>query len=158
LNSPSIEQWSWDLKPKAHGADAEASKSLKQRHKELWTHNGSGPDRFLTISFAGARFADEAIFSGRTFARAADFNYTSFYYPPDFDGVINASQIDLTGAYIGIVPPGRPHWTFRSSTPIRLRALRKIAEDTKNHDLERDLYIEEPRPDAASICGKSSKS
>jgi hypothetical protein len=24
-----------------------------------------------------------------------------------------------------------------------LRALRKIAEETKNHDLERDLYIEE---------------
>ena len=26
---------------------------------------------------------------------------------------------------------------------MRLRALRKIAEETKNHDLERDLYIEE---------------
>ncbi len=26
---------------------------------------------------------------------------------------------------------------------VRLRALRKFAEDTKNHDLERDLYIEE---------------
>jgi deoxyribodipyrimidine photolyase len=27
--------------------------------------------------------------------------------------------------------------------PVRLRAIRKIVEETKNHDLERDLYIEE---------------
>jgi hypothetical protein len=35
------------------------------------------------------------------------------------------------------------HWTSDSKVPARLRAVEKIAEDTKNHDLERDLYIEE---------------
>jgi hypothetical protein len=29
-----------------------------------------------------------------------------------------------------------------SQIPVRLRAFRKIVEETKNHDLERDLYIE----------------
>jgi len=42
--------------------------------------------------------------------------------------------------------PKRPwtiYWTSDSGVPIRLRALRKLAEETKNHDLERGLYIEE---------------
>jgi uncharacterized protein YjbI with pentapeptide repeats len=34
-------------------------------------------------------------------------------------------------------------WTTDSDAAIRLRALRKLADETKNHDLERDLYIEE---------------
>ena len=51
-----------------------------------------------------------------------------------------------------------PYRVTQEPDPTTRDALRKIAEDTKNHDLERDLYIEEPRPDAASICGKSSKS
>jgi hypothetical protein len=73
----------------------------------------------------------------------ADFSDVRCYYPPDFDNVANVARIDFTGTHIGFVPPGRPHWTINSQIPIRLRALRKIAEETKNHDLERDLYIEE---------------
>jgi uncharacterized protein YjbI with pentapeptide repeats len=34
-------------------------------------------------------------------------------------------------------------WTTSSVVALRLRALRALAEATKNHDLERDLYIEE---------------
>jgi uncharacterized protein YjbI with pentapeptide repeats len=99
--------------------------------------------RFLNVSFADARFDGEANFSGCAFEQGADFGDVRFYYPPDFDGMTNAARIDFTGATIGFVRPGRLHWTFRSSVPVRLRALRKIAEETKNHDLERDLYIEE---------------
>lgn len=33
--------------------------------------------------------------------------------------------------------------TTNGRIPVRLRAFRKFAEETKNHDLERDLYIEE---------------
>jgi hypothetical protein len=53
-------------------------------------------------------------------------------------------RINFTGARIRFATP-KPwlHWTEGSRIPIRLRALRKIAEETKNHDLERDLYIEE---------------
>jgi hypothetical protein len=48
------------------------------------------------------------------------------------------------GAHIGFVPPGKLfHWTEDSRILVRLRAFRKVAEETKNHDLERDLYIEE---------------
>lgn len=54
------------------------------------------------------------------------------------------SHIDFTGVHIGFVPAGKLlHWTKDSQIPVRLRAFRKIAEETKNHDLERDLYIEE---------------
>jgi uncharacterized protein YjbI with pentapeptide repeats len=34
-------------------------------------------------------------------------------------------------------------WTTNSDVAIRLRAFRKLADETGNHDLERDLYIEE---------------
>jgi REP element-mobilizing transposase RayT len=55
----------------------------------------------------------------------------------------NARKIDFTGARIRFVPAGRwLHWTTDTQIPVRLRAFR-IAEETKNHDLERDLYIEE---------------
>ena len=75
---------------------------------------------------------------------AADFTNARFYSPPDFDAATKDARIDFTGAHIGFVPPGRLlHWTSDSKVPVRLRALRKIAEETKNHDLERDLYIEE---------------
>jgi hypothetical protein len=67
-----------------------------------WQH-----DRFLTISFANVRFDGEAIFSGRSFERTADFTNARFYYPPDFDAVTNASRIDFSGAHIGFVPPGK---------------------------------------------------
>lgn len=36
-------------------------------------------------------------------------------------------------------------WTTDSKTALKLRELRKLAEETKSHDLERDLYIEERR-------------
>ena len=43
-----------------------------------------------------------------------------------------------------LFPPARGFIGPRTAeVPVRLRALRKIAEETKNHDLERDLYIEE---------------
>ncbi len=118
--------------------------ALKDRHNELWTRYQSAPDRFPPISFANARFDGEAVFSGRSFERAADFTTARFYYPPDFDTATNTARIDFTGAYIRFAPPGKLiHWTKDSHILIRLRAFRKIAEETKNHDLERDLYIEE---------------
>jgi hypothetical protein len=122
----------------------EVGEAAKKRHEDSWTDSGSGPDRFLTISFTNARFDNEAVFSGRTFEGNADFTNARFYSPPSFDNVTNASRVDFTGAYIGFARPGKPlHWTNDSRIPVRLRAFRKFAEETKNHDLERDLYIEE---------------
>jgi hypothetical protein len=57
--------------------------------------------------------------------------------------------------------PGKRSWTSDSKIPIRLRALRKIAEETKNHDLERDLYIEERKAERGvniGIRGRESNS
>jgi hypothetical protein len=129
------EKWFMAFMPRA---------ALGHPHRGSKPLYGSGPDRFLTISFLHARFYGEADFSGRSFEQAANFTDARFYYPPDFDAAANVHRIDFTGAYIRFVPPGKLiHWTEDSHIPIRLRAFRKIVEDTKNHDLERDLYIEE---------------
>ncbi|WGJ13475.1 hypothetical protein QEV83_12290 [Methylocapsa sp. D3K7] len=116
---------------------------LNQLHEASWEVWDSGPDRFLAISFANTRFHGKADFSGRSFERTANFSSAHFYYPPDFDATTNASRIDFTGTQIGFVPAGKWACTKDSEVPVRLRAFRKIAEETKNHDLERDLYIEE---------------
>jgi hypothetical protein len=74
----------------------------------------------------------------------ADFTSARFYSPPVFDDAASANRIDFTGAHVGFAPRGSLiHWTKKSHIPFLLRAFRKIAEETKNHDLERDLYIEE---------------
>jgi hypothetical protein len=126
------------------GTDDEARTALEQRHKESWKLDGSGPNRFLTISFANARFDGEALFSRRSFKMRTNFTGARFYLPPGFNAAANLARIDFTGAQIGFVRRGKfLHWTKNSHIPVHLRSLRKVAEETKNHDLERDLYIEE---------------
>jgi hypothetical protein len=118
--------------------------ALEKRHREAWERYGLGPDRFSIITFASARFDGGANFSSRTFDPIADFTRARFYSPPIFDDAASANRIDFTGAHVGFAPRGSLiHWTKKSRIPFLLRAFRKIAEETKNHDLERDLYIEE---------------
>jgi hypothetical protein len=142
------EHWGTNVLPNVD-RNEEAQIILKKRHEDSWKLHASGPDRFLYISFVNARFDGEAVFPGRSFEWVADFTNARFYHPPDFDATTNASRIDFTGAHIGFVPPGkRPwtkYWTEDSRIPLRLRAIRKIAEDSKHHDLERNLYIDERR-------------
>lgn len=118
-------------------------KILKRR---IENHDLS-PNAFHGINFSGCVFVGIASFSGRHFDSTANFTSVQFHQPPDFVGATNLQRIDLTGARVGFVPPGwprlKPHWTEDSNVPIRLRAFRAVAEQTKNHDLERDLYIEE---------------
>jgi hypothetical protein len=135
-------KWATDL-AMADGMEVEAHVAFEKQHRETWKLEDSGPDRFLTISFANARFDGGAFFSRRSFEMRTNFTSARFYLPPDFDGVANVARIDFTGAQIRFALPGKWHWTTNSNVPVRLRAFRKIAEETKNHDLERDLYIEE---------------
>jgi Pentapeptide repeats (9 copies) len=76
----SNDQWS-----KHHVGDADEKGNevlaLAKRDKESWIGHGSGPDHFLTISFANARFDDVAYFNGRTFKRVANFTKARFYSP-----------------------------------------------------------------------------
>jgi hypothetical protein len=123
--------------------DAELA-TLEMRRKEQCKPRGSAPDRFLIISFRRARFDEDVSFDGRSFDKSADFTDARFHYPPGLHAATNVTRIDFTSAQIGFNPPGKQlHWTFDSAILTRLHALRKIAEETKNHDLERDLYIEE---------------
>jgi uncharacterized protein YjbI with pentapeptide repeats len=141
-----IDQWMVDVGERMIGGttDNNFRETLKQRCKALWQEYTTSPDQFAEISFADARFCRDVDFSGRSFTRFADFTGARFYRPPVFEGVTRVDRIDFTGAYIGFSSPHRLlQWNSDSLIPIRFRALRKVAEDTKNHDLERDLYIEE---------------
>ena len=143
FSGKSDEEWVRLVNTKLNAGN-ERSEYLQKQHKESWNDNGAGPDRFSNISFVNAHFFDSASFSNRSFDRIADFTTARFHKPPNFESIKNPSQIDFTGAKIRFVPPCKwLHWTTDSQIPLRLRALRKIADETKNHDLERDLYIEE---------------
>jgi uncharacterized protein YjbI with pentapeptide repeats len=105
-----------NLEARMREAKEEDRAALRKRHEDSWTGSGSAPDRILTISFTNARFENEAVFSVRTFEANANFTNASFYYPPDFDAVSNASRIDFTGAYISFVPP-RQTPSFNNKRP-----------------------------------------
>jgi hypothetical protein len=53
-----------------------------------------------------------------------------------------------------ILEPLARGWTTSSETALRLRALRTLAEGSKNHDLERDLYIEERKAERGILCAQ----
>jgi hypothetical protein len=141
FNGKPLAQWTEFFRSIMHGVSPDDRKKLKKVHKESWKIGGSAPDRFLNISFRDARFGGNATFSGRSFEHRAVFIDSRFDRPPDFDAVTNASRIDFTGARISLVSRGKLPWD--SEAIVSLRAFRKVAEETKNHDLERDLYIEE---------------
>jgi hypothetical protein len=147
------EQWARDV-ASALGMDEKARAALEKRHKDSWETTGSRFDRFSTISFSHARFDGVAVFSGRSFEKAANFTNASFYSPPDFEWCGGCARIDFSGAYIGFARSGRLlRGTSESDGPVRLRRLRKLAEDTKNHDLARNLYIEERKAERGiSLC------
>ncbi len=149
------EQWARKIAT-ALGMDEKARAALEKRHRHSWETTGSGPDRFLTISFARARFDGEAVFSDRSFEQIANFANARFCSPPDFEWCGGTARIDFTGAHIGFARPGHLHWTKDTEVPVCLRALRKIAEETKNHDLERDLYIEERKAERGVYWRKLS--
>jgi Pentapeptide repeats (9 copies) len=99
------------------------------------------------LIFAGAQFKGVAYFTDRNFGAGCDFNGARFREPPEFDNCENTDRLDFYGARIQF---GRSFlgsflipWTTRSDVALQLRRLRNLAEETNNHDLERDLYIEE---------------
>jgi uncharacterized protein YjbI with pentapeptide repeats len=101
-------------------------------------HEESPSERFF-VRFAGVRFIGGVDFSGREFGRTADFSLARFGEPPRFDSLTNVDLYNAKISFTGKIPG----WTTRSEVAVQLRYLRKLADDVKNHDLERDLYIEE---------------
>jgi hypothetical protein len=139
----SKEQWTATLGALFSRMHEEAFMVLKQRHEESWKRRGSGPDRFLAIWFPSARFSREASFSDRSFEKSADFSGARFYYAPEFDWTGNFARFDFKGAKFGLARPGKLHRTAGTKLPSLLRTMRKAAEEARDHDFERDLYIAE---------------
>jgi hypothetical protein len=135
---------------------------------EYLKESKAGPDTFLDISFQHAQFAGEADFSGRKFLKRLDFTRAHFYQPPVFEGCEGINHLDFYGATIGF-SGGLPRfsifrwqtprlskrgWTTDSKTALKLRELRKLADETKNHDLERDLYVEERKAERGILLAQ----
>ena len=127
--------------------------------REAASELGGGPDTFGDIYFTRACFVGTADFSGRSFSDGCNLTGTHFSQPPKFDDCNNVGDIDLYGTRIGFSGlfegMGRKvkvsGWTTDSNVAIRLRALRNLADKTKNHDLERDLYIEERKAERGIV-------
>jgi hypothetical protein len=139
----SKEQWRANFGPPFPGMAEEAFRALIQRHEESWERRVSGPDRFLRVWFSHAHFDDEVSFSDRSFVKHADFSRARFYYAPNLDWTGNFAQFDFKGAQFGLAPSGRLFRAAETKLPSLLRAMRRAAEEARDHDLERDLYIAE---------------
>ena len=132
-----------------------------------------GLERFDGVSFADAHFKGPASFTGRVFARPqpkpCDFTGALFDQPPNVDSCEGIERVDFYGAKVRFsgqlgktaahVGRGRPQvhtpgWTKDSKVAVRLRTFRKLAEDAKNHDLERDLYIEERKAERGILLAR----
>jgi uncharacterized protein YjbI with pentapeptide repeats len=116
--------------------------------REASDRYGAEPDGFESTYFRDAYFSGVADFSGRNFWARSDLRGARFDEPPRFNDCENTGRVDLYGARITFSPGTlfgfrMPAWTTDSDVGLRLRLLRKLAEETKNHDLERDLFIEE---------------
>ena len=113
----------------------------------------SGRDPFRHLTFEAAQFAGVADFTGRKILGRLDFARANFGQPPIFDEY-EGEQLNFYGAKIEFAGTLHFHilrwrsvstrgWSTSSPTARRLRVFRAFAEETKNHDLERNLYIEE---------------
>lgn len=149
----SREEWHKNHLSWLDGAILNAWTKERKQVRQAWpTDAASRPDRWSSISFAGAHFEGHADFTGRTAGDDVDFTSVRFDQPPTFDSF---DGYDLYGARIGFQGHGfsprpkikwpllRQGWTADSTIGNQLRRLRKLAEPINNHDLERDLYIEE---------------
>jgi uncharacterized protein YjbI with pentapeptide repeats len=141
----------------------------------LWASSGqrpksgprTAPNSLISLMFSGARFANAADFSGRQF-RLGDFTSTIFLQPPHFDRCEGTQHIDFYSSRVrfsGKLPRmsvlrwklpeiSVRGWTTSSNTALQIRKLRKLAEETKNHDLERDLYIEERKAERGIVLAQ----
>jgi uncharacterized protein YjbI with pentapeptide repeats len=83
-----------------------------------------------------------ASFRGRLLQGVCDFSRVRFDQPPDFGGVGQADNLDLSGAsfsFRGGTWPRWRYWITDTATATRIRRLRKLASDIHAEDAERDL-------------------
>lgn len=122
--------------------DNDESRTLKEELKAA----GAAPDRFVDVSFDDAIFNGEASFVGRQFLGPCRFRNVEFETAPDCAGCEGLEWIEFISVSLKHAGHRRLRilgWTTDDDVLLRIRRLRALAEITKNHDFERDLYIEE---------------
>jgi uncharacterized protein YjbI with pentapeptide repeats len=147
---------------------------MKSWSEERKQHFLTIPEHFPSLAsmrnanFSGAKFGGTVDFSGRHFAGRVDFTNARFDQPPIFDQCEGVDNLDFYGARIRFAGatksfqlwrwqiPELPTigWTTDSRIALRLRSLRQLANRTNNHDLERDLYIEERKAERGILLAR----
>ena len=165
----SIDEWKQFRARRIENVPALQSWSEQQKHKfvsfdEAFRETGPGPHTFQHISFSNARFFGFADFSRRNFKGRCDLTGARFHQPPSFDAGDRLDRLDLYGtriSFAGRFTSSRQRWMFRtpgwttdSDVANQLRRLRDLADTTKNHDLERDLYIEERKAERGILIAQ----
>ncbi|MGH6846960.1 MAG: hypothetical protein ACREC0_05850 [Methylocella sp.] len=153
----SKEQWIEDYAREHYSTRMEASAAFENRHDESGKRTGSGPDLFLAISFANARFDGEAIFSRRSFEESAIFTNARFYSPPDFDAASHLDRIDFTGAYIGFVPPANSTGLPKAKSLFACALFGKSRKRQKTTISNAISISRNAKPSAASLWFNGSK-
>ena len=163
LRGRSVDEWKLVRKNALDASETIKKWSQEQQQQfvavdESLIKFGSGPNLLPNADFSGARCQDIADFSNRTFVRHCSFFGAQLRQPPNFDGCEGMHRVDFYGAKFRLSDPLRldSFLFWRNTLQIkvlrlkrdsdlifRLRELRKLAEAAKDHDLERDLYIEE---------------
>jgi uncharacterized protein YjbI with pentapeptide repeats len=146
----SIEQWWREFDTSMVYWDDKDREQHRSRLVPL-VEASSGPGEFRSLDFEDATFLKAAVFSGRIFEKNADFSGVVFKEPPEFARCEGIENIDFYGTEVGFSGWLGTRWTADTTIPTRLRALRKHAEDSKNHDFERDLYIAERQAERGVI-------
>jgi hypothetical protein len=130
------------------------------------------------VNFSGRRFVDHCYFTGTVFGQPPKFDNCEGLTHIDlygaavhFRGTIWRSSIvswiiwsSLVARFqdwsSGLSKSERRRWsptkgwTTNSAVALQLRMLRKLSEELKNHDLERDLYIEERKAERGIVLAQ----
>lgn len=130
--------------------------------------DGSGSTKFGISFFNRTQFKGVASFCNRSFDSPCNFTGAIFRQPPNFDGCDGIARIYIYGGKITF--SGRwkeradtegkstrfaiPGWTTDSTIGLRLRTVRKLAEEAKAHDLEHDLFVEERKAERGILLAQ----
>lgn len=135
---------------KRHSPDGETHSNLRMpRFTKLAFDTGSVHRNIPSATFSRARFVGKASFDNRVFDGITDYSSVEFRSIPTFDGVDDLSRLDFSAVLVVVSVKNKNQMEsgdlIIGDELLQLRILRSQVEATKNHDFERDLFIEERR-------------
>jgi hypothetical protein len=115
-------------------------------------HRQTAPDTLAYSTFKRASFEGAAEFSRRRIINPCSFAGVTFNQPPVFDDCAGLDNVDFSRARVAFSQAKHfPGFTTNEIAVIQLRRLRRLAEESKSHNFERALFVEELRAQHAEL-------